>query len=257
MSAYAPTVIPLNGPLDGDVIDANFDAFQAATGGLNAANLTNTDGLEFRNLHLGASSETFAEYGAGTTPIYNTFSQMSAGQPHINPYPDEHNLAEDHQADTEVCFVARASGVAYVTSTASIFRPKAGWVTGGKNVFLMAECWLAYAVGLPRYPGGSALDSNSIARNKVQWSTGVGPDKRVGQEIRLSGELPIVAGQRYSFWLNIRLFCQTITALNGTDNPETSPVPVTTGSYLCLPTTCHVVSIKGGSRHTAVTCIYR
>ena len=261
MPVYAPTVIPLNAPFDGDVVDANFDEFQTATGSLAAANFAATNDLEFRNLHIGASSETFIEKGSGTTAIYNGFCRTSASAlPHINPYPDAHNEAEDHQPDTEVSFVAKADGVAHVTSTASLYRPKAGWVSAGKHAFISAECHLAYQEGLSRYIGPSVFASPSnkyVAKTTVAWSTGKGTSERMGQEIRLTGQLPLEANKRYSFWLNIRFFAKTINPETGVESSPPGPNPVSAINPLHLPTSSYVISTKGGSRHTAVTCIYR
>ena len=261
MPVYAPTVIPLNAPFDGDVVDANFDEFQTATGSLAAANFAATNDLEFRNLHIGASSETFIETGSGTTAIYNAFARTAAGPyGYPNPYPDGHNTAADHQPDTEVSFVAKADGVAHVTSTASLYRPKAGWVSAGKHAFISAECHLAYQEGLSRYIGPSVFASPSnkyVAKTTVAWSTGKGTSERMGQEIRLTGQLPIVANQRYSFWLNIRILAQTINEETGVESPDVAAFPLAITDHLYMPNTAYVVSIKGGSRHTAVTCIYR
>ena len=75
MTAYTPTVIGA-GPLDGSVIDGNFDKFQTATGKLDGTNFANTDDLGFRNIHTGSVTETFVENGNPVVAIYNAFQTI-------------------------------------------------------------------------------------------------------------------------------------------------------------------------------------
>ena len=252
MTAYTPTVIGA-GPLDGSVIDGNFDKFQTATGKLDGTNFANTDDLGFRNIHPGSVTETFVENGNPVVAIYNAFSALD-GNLARQPYPSgKRSPFVNVVHDTEVSFVAKADGDAFIVSSAALSRPKCHWVvTATSRTYFNVYAYLRMAEGLSQ---GTAASSGIIGASNYTWTFGQTTSERIGQDLRACGHQAITAGKRYSFWLELTIRASTVLP---TGVIAMDPWPVgssTVPTY--FPEMSPVVSLYGSSRQTVATCIYK
>ena len=251
MTAYTPTVIGA-GPLDGSVIDGNFDKFQTATGKLDGTNFANTDDLGFRNIHTGSVTETFVENGNPVVAIYNAFSDNTVGGTD-KPYPRTALLPEINVVhDTEVCFVAKSDGEAFVVSSAALSRPKCHWVVAATSrTIVNVIATLRMSEGLPMNPG----TGTAIGQTDYTWTFGHTTSERVGQVVRVCGHHAVTAVKRYSFWLELYFTSDTVLA---TGAPGLDPWPLgssTVPTY--FPEYASAVSLYGSSRQTVATCKYK
>ena len=270
MTIYVPTVIAPGGPFDGALVDNNLDDFQTATCNLDATNFAATQNIDFPKLHKGASTETFFEDGSGSYALYNAWAVTTAT---LNlpayPYPDGHDGENINPvSDTEVSFVARKNGVAFITSVASLHDPRSAWIlpmntipphtpaAAGLSKCMMIEAkGRIYAVeGVSRQVPGAA-PIGEVAH--IQWSTSEGRWKRVGQEVRVSAEMDIIKGRRYSVLMKIELNAFVVDSDTGHGQPE---APLTAGigwaQAMYFPAGSFAVSIFGGARQTSVVCVY-
>jgi len=252
MTAYTPTVIAA-GALDGSVVDENFDDFQAATCNLDGTNFNNTSSLGFKHLHAGASTETFIENGNGPVALYNAFQATTswASFPYPNSYFD---TKQQNVSDTEVVFVAKKDGVAYITATASIHRPKGLWFKStAARQWISTRCGIYFATGLSRWDGNDPVGGSRV----VQWGSGPESNERTGVDIRLTAKMDITRGERYSFFMSIALAVKRVAMSSGNAFSPAWAMPAALADPTFWPHDASVVSIAGGSRQTAVTCVYK